>query len=156
MERKDAQPSLPFSSFLTRYLTKASPMTISIPAFRKYRRLLISSAAWLRMRPCLISVSHKLSGGGTAVRSSRERSLEHVTEGLEKSRLGFISVPEWNLRKIVRIYLRVLQLKLWLLQLQVRPNNVYHRSTYLFVLRFFTYTPYQSWSPAKSTLNLEV
>ena len=49
--------------------------------------------------------------------------------------------------------LRVLQLKLWLLQLQVRPKN---RSTYFFVLPFFTYTPYQSWSPAKSTLNLEV
>jgi hypothetical protein len=136
MERNDAQPRLPFSSFLTRCLTKESPVTISIPAIRKYRRPPISSAAWLRMRPCRISVSHKLSRGGTAVSSSRERSLEHVTEGVVKSKLGLVSVPEWNLKKFVLVYLRVLQLKLWLLQLQVRPQNVYHRSTYLFFFHF--------------------
>ena len=115
----------------------------------------MSCATWLRIRPCHISVSHKLSGRSTAVFSSRKRSLGHVIERPVKSKLRFVSVVR-NLRKFILVQLRALQLKLWLLHLQVRPKNVYHISTNFFVLPFFTYTPYKSGSVAKSTLNLEI
>lgn len=115
----------------------------------------MSCATWLRIRPCRISVSHKLSGRSTAVFSSSKRSLGHVIERPVKSKLRFFSVVR-NLRNFILVQLRALQLKLWLPHLQVRPKNVYRISTNFFVLPFFTYTPYKSGSLAKSTLNLEI